>query len=174
MKKAGGTFKKPFIGWAIFHEHMMDLSWIGLGLSTTLSIVFTIYFVKRASKQTKNTLEGLGTQLKQGIEDINIRLKPTIDASSRAMGAIQNLGNETRMEKALESRIGQDLLAQNEEVLEVIKMAFPNVAEYIEDHPEAITKLLPRLNKLISDPEARKRLNLNMDSSSDLSRIWKE
>lgn len=167
-----GGFKKPYIGWAISHEYMIDVSWIGLGLSTILSVVFTIYFVNRASKGTKNTLESLGRQLEQGIEDINISLKPTIDASSRAMGAIQNLGNETRMEKALDRRIGVDLLAQNEDVLEVIKMAFPSVSEYIEEHPEAVTKLMPRIQQFLQDPEARKRLNLDTGSKGDLSRFW--
>ncbi|GAI39090.1 unnamed protein product, partial [marine sediment metagenome] len=46
-------------------------------------------------------------------------------------------------------------------------------AEYLDDRPEAITKLLPRLNTLITDPETRKRLNLDLSGkSSDLSRIW--
>ncbi|MBA7637892.1 hypothetical protein ES703_45541 [subsurface metagenome] len=154
---------------------MIDLIPIGIVLSTVISLVFTVYFVKRASKGTRNTLEDLGRQLKQGILDINEQLKPIIDANSRAMGVVSRLSDSGKMDKALESRIGKDLMGQNEDILEVIKMAFPNVAEYIEDHPEAITKLMPRLNTLISDPEARKRLNLDLSGAkSDLSRIWED
>ncbi|GAI16362.1 unnamed protein product, partial [marine sediment metagenome] len=40
------------------------------------------------------------------------------------------------MDKALERRIGQDLIGQNEDVIEVVRMAFPRVSEYIDDHPE--------------------------------------
>jgi len=153
----------------------MDFTTIFLGLSTILSVGFTIFYVNRASKGTRNTLEALGRQLEQGIEDINIRLKPTIDASSRAMGAIQSLSQDTRVEQALERRIGQDLMGQNEDILEMIKMAFPRVAEYLEERPEAISKLLPRLNTLISDPETRKRLNFDgFSKTSDLSRFWRE
>jgi len=88
------------------------------------------------------------------------------------MGAISSLSDDTKQDKAIERRIGQDLIAQNDDVLEVIRMAFPRVSEYIDDHPEAITKLMPRLNTLLSDPETRKRLNLAADSRADLKRIW--
>ncbi|GAH98205.1 unnamed protein product, partial [marine sediment metagenome] len=100
--------------------------------------------------------------------------EPIINANSRAMGAISSLSDDTKQDKAIERRIGQDLIAQNEDVVEVIRMAFPRVSEYIDDHPEAVTKLMPRLNTLLSDPEARKRLKLDSFKGSDLSRIWKE
>lgn len=153
----------------------MSLEWVLIGLSMAINLGFTVYFVNRVSKGTRNTLDALGEQLQQGIQDINERLAPIIKASSSAMGAISHLSDDTKMDKAIERRIGQDLIGQNEDTLEVIKMAFPRVAEYIEDHPEAVTKLLPRLNTLISDPEARKRLNLDLSGAkSDVSRIWQD
>ncbi|GAJ24117.1 unnamed protein product, partial [marine sediment metagenome] len=125
--------------------------------------------------ETRSTLDALGGQLQDGIKDINKQLEPIINANSRAMGAISSLSDDTKMDKALERRIGQDMMGQNEDVLEMIRMAFPKVAEYIDEHPEAITKLLPRLNTLISDPEARKRLNLDFSNTkSDISRIWRD
>lgn len=152
---------------------MMDLLPIGLVLSTLISLVFTIIFVKRASKETRDTLEGLDQQLDEGLEKIRESLKPVIDGNSRAMGAISGLADSTKMDKAIERRIGQDLIGQNDDVIEMIRMAFPRVAEYVDEHPEAITKLLPRLNTLITDPDTRKRLNLNLSKqSSDYSRIW--
>ena len=154
---------------------MMDLLPIGLALSTLFSLVFTIIFVKRASKETRDTLEVLDQQLEEGLEEIRESLKPVIDGSSRAMGAISSIADSTKMDKALERRIGQDMIGQNDDVLEMIRMAFPRVAEYVDEHPEAITKLLPRLNTLISDPDTRKRLNLDLSGkSSDVSRIWRE
>ncbi|GAH91081.1 unnamed protein product [marine sediment metagenome] len=154
---------------------MIEVEWIGIVLSTVICLVFTVYFVKRASKGTRNTLDSLGRSLDQGILDINEQLKPIIDANSRAMGVVSRLSDSGKMDKAIESRIGKDLIGQNEDVLEMIKMAFPNVAEYIESHPEAITKLMPRLNTLISDPEARKRLNLDLSGTkSDIKRIWED
>ena len=156
-------------------SYEMDLLPIGLIVSTLLSLLFTVFLVKRASRGTRSALEGLDSQLKQGLEDINEMLKPIINGNSRAMGAISGLADSTKQDKALERRIGQDLMGQNDDVLEMIRMAFPRVAEYVDEHPEAITKLMPRLNTLISDPEARKRLNLNLTGqSSDLSRIWRE
>ena len=151
---------------------MINLLPIGIVLSTVISLVFTVYFVNRASKGARITLESLGTQLKQGIEDINAQLEPIILTNSRSMSVISRLGDDGKMEKALDRRIGVDILAQNEDVLEVIKLAFPNVSEYLEDHPEAITKLMPRIQKFLQDPEARKRLNLNTGSNEDLSRFW--
>jgi len=153
----------------------MDLLPIGILLSTLLSLGFTLFYVNKASKETRSTLDALGGQLQDGIKDINLQLEPIINANSRAMGAISSLSDDTKMDKALERRIGQDMMGQNEDVLEVIKMAFPRVSEYIDEHPEALTKLLPRLNTLISDPEARKRLNIDFSSkSSDVQRIWRE
>jgi len=151
----------------------MDLLPIAVLGSTLISLGFTVFLIRRSKKETRATLEDLGSQLKQGIQDLNSQLEPIIQANSRAMGAISHLADDTKMDKALERRIGQDLLGQNEDILEIVKMAFPRVAEYIEEHPEAISKILPRLNTLISDPEARKRLNLDLSGKGgDLSRIW--
>jgi len=127
---------------------------------------------KRLEKSTVSTLEVIDSSMKKGLEQVYTDLAPVIDASSRALGAISSLSDDTKMDKALERRIGQDLIGQNEDILEVIKMAFPRVSEYIEERPEAVTKLMPRLNALLADPEARKRLNLGTFQGSDLKRIW--
>jgi len=154
---------------------MIDLVPIYILGSLGISLLFTVFLTKKASDDTKNVLNGLGSQLDEGLEAINGQLEPIIQANSRAMGAISGLADETKMDKALERRIGKDLLGQNEDIYEMIKMAFPNVAEYVDEHPEAISKLLPRLNTLISDPEARERLKLDFSSkSSDIQRIWSE
>ncbi|GAI10471.1 unnamed protein product [marine sediment metagenome] len=153
----------------------MDSTPILIVLATLLSLGFTVFMSRRAGQTTRIVLDKLGKQLEQGIEDINVQLEPIINANSRAMGAISSLSDETKMDKALERRIGQDMMGQNEDVLEMIRMAFPKVAEYVDEHPEAITKLLPRLNTLINDPEARKRLSLDgFNTKSDVSRIWRE
>lgn len=151
---------------------MNDLVTIGTLLISILSLLLTIYLWKKLEKKALTQLEGLSSELDSGLEKINEDLVPVIHASSRAMGAITHLSDDTKMDKALNRRIGQDLIGQNEDVLEVIQMAFPRVSEYIEEHPEAITKLMPRLNALLSDPEARKRLKLGDFKGSDLSRIW--
>jgi len=153
----------------------MDLVPIYLVFSTLGCLIFSVLLTRRAKEETRSYLNQLKDQLEQGVLDLNQQLEPIIRANSRAMGAISGIADDTKMDKALERRIGKDLLGQNEDIYEMIKMAFPSVAEYVDDHPEAITKLLPRLNTLISDPEARKRLNLDFSSSkSDISRIWKE
>lgn len=143
--------------------------------SLGISLLFTVFLTKKASQTTKIVLDDLGDQLNDGLEALNGQLEPIIQANSRAMGAISGLADDTKMDKALERRIGKDLLGQNEDIYEMIKMAFPNVAEYVDEHPEAISKLLPRLNTLISDPEARGRLKLDFSNkSSDIQRIWSE
>ncbi len=136
-------------------------------LISVLSLILTLYLAKTLREKVLNHL----VELKDEFETI---LKPIIDTNSRAMGAIGSLNRDTVQDQALERRIGQDLLGQNEDVLEIIKMAFPSVSEYIEEHPEAITKLMPRLNTLLQDPEARKRLNLDTGSfrGKDLTDIW--
>ena len=146
-------------------------------LFSIVSLLLTYFLWRRLEKSALSKLEGLATELNLGLEGIYKDMEPVVHASSRAMGAISNLSDDTKMDKALNRRIGQDLIAQNEDVLEVLAMAFPRVSEYIDEHPEAVTKLMPRLNKLISDPEARKRLNLGdvlSNSKSDIERIWKE
>ena len=136
---------------------------------SVICLLVTLYLSKRLK-------EGVYNRLLELQSEFEVILKPIIDTNSRAMGAISNLSNDTKQDMALERRIGQDLLGQNEDVLEVIKMAFPNVSEYIDEHPEAISKLMPRLNTLLQDPEARKRLNLDSGSfrGKDLSSIWSD
>ncbi len=136
-------------------------------LISVISLILTLYLAKRLRDTVLNKLFELKTEF-EGI------LKPVMDANSRMAGAVGSLNRDTLQDQALERRIGQDLLGQNEDVLEIIKMAFPSVSEYIEEHPEAITKLMPRLNTLLQDPEARKRLNLDTGSfrGKDLKDIW--
>ncbi|GAI01509.1 unnamed protein product, partial [marine sediment metagenome] len=140
----------------------METLWIVTALTLIFSLSFTVYFVKRAQKETRITLDALGSQLTEGINQINSDLEPVHNAVSRSMGAISSVADNTKMEKAIDRRIGLDTLDQYGDVVEGIRMAFPRVAEYLDDRPEAITKLLPRLNTLISDPETRKRLNLDL------------
>ena len=153
----------------------MDLVPIYLVVSTLVCLIFSVYLTRRSSKGVRIHLDQLNEQLEEGLLAINEQLEPVIVANSRAMGAISGLADDTKMDKALERRIGKDLLGQNEDVLEMIRMIFPNVSEYIDEHPEAITKILPRLNTLISDPDMRKRLNFDLSGKiGDLSRIWSE
>ncbi|GAI35115.1 unnamed protein product, partial [marine sediment metagenome] len=133
-----------------------------------ISLILMLFLWKRLEEKTLSKLNVLGSELNSGLETIYEDLDPIIKANSRAMGAISSLSDDTKQDKAIERRLGQDLIAQNEDVVEIIRMAFPRVSEYIDDHPEAVTKLMPRLNTLLSDPEARKRLNLGTFSGSDL------
>ena len=148
---------------------MIVQEWIFILFLGLLNGVFTVYFVKRAENGLADTLNGLNDQLRVGIEELNTQLEPLHNAVSRSMGVISHLGDETKMDKALERRIGQDMMDQAVgeygDILELVKASFPRVAEYIEEKPEAITKLLPRLEKLINDPEARKRLSFPSPSS---------
>ena len=137
-----------------------------------LSLILVLFLWKRLEEKTLSKLNVLGSELNSGLELVYKDIEPIIVANSRAMGAISSLSDDTKQDKAIERRLGQDLISQNEDILEVIGMAFPRVSEYIEEHPEAITKLMPRLNTLLSDPEARKRLNFKGTSFSDIQRIW--
>jgi len=137
-----------------------------------LSLILTLILWKKAWDFMLSKLEELGLELKSGLESVYKDIEPIIVANSRAMGAISSLSDDTKQDKAIERRMGQDLIAQNEDVVEVIRMAFPRVSEYIDEHPEAVTKIMPRLNALLSDPEARERLNLGSFQGSDLKRIW--
>jgi len=150
----------------------MDYLPIVAVIFSIISLILMLILWKRLEEKTLSKLTVLGSELNSGLETIYEDLDPIIKANSRAMGAISSLSDDTKQDKAIERRIGQDLIAQNEDVVEVIRMAFPRVSEYIDDHPEAITKLMPRLNTLLSDPEARKRLNLGSFQGSDLKRIW--
>ena len=143
-----------------------EMAIIGVIISV-ISLILTLYLAKTLREGVFNKL----LSLKDEFETI---LDPLIKTNSKAMGAIGSLNRDTLQDQALERRIGKDLLGQNEDILEIIKMAFPSVSEYIEEHPEAITKLMPRLNTLLSDPETRKRLNLDSGQfrGKDLDAVW--
>lgn len=157
----------------------MEYLAIGIIIVGILNAVFTVLMLRRASVTVESTLQGLKQELIEGVDALNAKLEPITTASSRAMGAISHLADDTKMDQALERRIGQDMMDQVTgeygDVLELVKAGFPRVGEYIDEHPEAIMKILPRLDTLINDPDARKRLNLDLKSqSSDVSRIWSE
>jgi hypothetical protein len=157
----------------------MDLIPIAIGFLAILNGLFTVFWVNRASDKLGATLEGLNDSLAEGIQGLNDQLEPIMTANSRAMGAISSLSDGTKMDNALERRIGLDMMDQavgeNAEILDMIKMAFPRVQEYIDERPEAMVKLLPRIQQLLSDPNARARLNLDgSKGKSNISRIWNE
>jgi len=139
----------------------MDLL-TGFFVLTSISFViasFSLYFTWETGKKTRITLDSLGEQLNQGLTEVGTVLEPILKTNSKAMGYFNSLSQDGRLDSTLDRKIGQDLTNQYGDIMEMVKMAFPNVAEYIEDRPEAITKLLPRLQTLISDPDMRKRLN---------------
>lgn len=151
---------------ADIYGYMIDPLAIVSLIISLICLLLTLYLSKRVK-------EGVFNRLNELQEEFGVILKPIIDTNSRAMGAISSLSDDTKMDQTLERRIGQDLMSQNEDILEVIQMAFPRVAEYIEERPEAISKLMPRLNQLLQDPEARKRLNLDNSQfrGTDLKRF---
>lgn len=167
-----GAYNKPFIGWPISHGSMIDPLTIFAVAVSLISLLLTFYLSKKQSETLKEAVFERLTVIKGEFEEV---LQPILVTNSRAMGAISGLSNETKMDQALERRIGQDLMGQNEDVLEVIKMAFPSVSEYIDEHPEAVVKLMPRLNQLLKDPEARKRLNLDAGGpTTGPSKAWSD
>jgi len=132
-----------------------------LGSIAVLLSCVSLFFTWKSGKTTRLTLDSLGEKLNQGLIEVGTVLDPIIKTNSKAMSYFNSMSQDTRLDSTLDRKIGQDLTNQYGDIMEGIKMMFPNVAEYIEDRPEAITKLLPRLNTLISDPDMRKRLNFN-------------
>lgn len=159
---------------SMLNHNTMDYLPIACLLISLICLFLTVFLSKQVKDNTLSKLNILGSELEEGMKSLTTQLDPIIATNSRAMGAVSSLSDDVKMDKALNRRIGLDLLDQNEDIVEVLKMAFPRVEEYVSEHPEAVTKLMPRLNKLLSDPEARERLNLGNFSKSDISRIWSD
>jgi len=147
------------------------LASIGFILAS-ISLVFTW----KSGKTTRLTLDSLGEQLNQGLIEVGVKLEPVLKTNKTAMGFIGSMSQDSIMDKTLEKKIGLDMMGQYSDIIEGLQLVFPNVAEYIQERPEAITKLLPRLNTLITDPEVRKRLKFDgfEGKKSNLSRIWND
>ena len=135
-------------------------------------MLFALFYVNRVSKGIRISLD----EHKDSIFNINSQLKPIISNNARTMSIIQNMGNDIRIEKTLDRKIGEDMIGQYSDIIEGVRLAFPQVAEYIDERPEAIIKLMPRLQTLITDPELRKRLKFDESDTKkyDLSRIWNQ
>ena len=121
------------------------------GLLFIIAIGFTIFYVNRASKQTRITLNSLGETLNQGIEDINSGLEPLKIAVSRSMGIIGEKGHDTQKLKRAEKYIAQDLIdSQDPLILAALDALSPNgkARGYLEENPDLILQLLPRLQAL--------------------------
>ncbi|GAI66322.1 unnamed protein product, partial [marine sediment metagenome] len=79
---------------------------------TILSLGFTLFYVNRASKQTEITLNSLGTQLNEGLNNIDLQLEPIMKTNSKAFSYFQSMGDDTRVENTLDRKIGLDLKDQ--------------------------------------------------------------
>ncbi|GAH07215.1 unnamed protein product, partial [marine sediment metagenome] len=83
---------------------------IGSFLISILGLLLTIFLWRKLENSALSKLEGLASELNLGLKGIYADLEPITNASSRAMGAISSLSDDTKMDKALNRRIGQDLL----------------------------------------------------------------
>jgi len=122
-----------------------------IGCSALIIGSVSLFFTWKSAKSARLTLDSLGVQLQQGLDEVGEVLSPITKTNSKAMSYFNSMSQDTRLDQTLDRKIGQDMIGQYGDIMEGISMMFPNVAEYIKDRPEAITKLLPRLQTLISE-----------------------
>lgn len=114
--------------------------------SAIISVLFTVFLVRKASSGIGDSLTELMEAQKIGLQT---QLKPIMDTNSRAMGILNSKSVDVRQEKAALKHLGSDLLNQNEILIEALRGIAPGFADYIETRPELVIKLMPRIEQLL-------------------------
>jgi len=114
--------------------------------SALISVAFTFYWVKKSGEGIASSINGF---LEARDEALEAQLKPILNTNSRVMGIIADKGNTQKQEKIALKTLGNDLLGQNEVVIEALRGIAPGFSDYLEEHPDLVIKLMPRIDALL-------------------------
>lgn len=119
-----------------------------IGILSGLSICasgFLFYQWLKLPLIIDDTVERVSIALREHVDQ---ELEPAKVAVSRAMTTKSKAGIDAIQRKALNKRIGQDMIdLQSPEVKLLLEM-FPRASEYVEKNPDLIMELLPRIQAL--------------------------
>ena len=116
-----------------------------------LALIFSIYGIYRVGLIE----EGLVSEVEQvglGLRDhVNAELEPLIKKVNKAFGLRGEQGAAAKKLKTAEKYLVQDVLdAKNPVLMAALEAVSPRTKEYLEENPELVMQLLPRLEALQS------------------------
>jgi len=153
-----------------------------IALTTSfLALILASYSVYKAFKmpeiiaqEADNVLNTLDNELKEVLEPINEKISKSYSHMGKA-------GAHVRQVQALDKKIAQDIINQQNPMVNAALDMFPNVREYVEKNPDLLMELLPRLQQL-QGIEGFNALDLISPSPSSKTpspspsrnRVWRE
>lgn len=121
---------------------------LGISVVVTLIGVVATWFIliRRVEKLRIFVSDGLETFQ----EEVGAQLKPVLDLNSKAMSIIGTQGAEVRKVKAAERMIATGIMDDNKLVMDGVRQIFPKLGDYLDENPEVVMDLLPRLKQMYS------------------------
>ena len=92
------------------------------------------------------------TLLNDFTEVLDSTMKPVNDAISKSYSQLGTMGATAKQKKALDSRIGEDMINMQDPIIQGALDMFPNVKEYVMKNPNLLIELLPRIQQLQAIP----------------------
>jgi len=121
---------------------MVELISLGIACLSLLGVLF-LYF--KIQKDLEELAENLANELGSQLQDMLKGLKNIPKEYYTEMGA---RGGATKQLKALDHRIAEDILDQQDPLIQAGLSMFPRVKEYIDENPHLLPQLIPRLQAL--------------------------
>ena len=121
---------------------MVELISVGIACLSLLVSLFLWYRVhKDIDELAENLAVGLGEQLNEQLKGLRtIKKEYFTDLGAQ--------GGATKQLKALDHRIAEDILDQQDPLIQAGLSMFPRVKEYIDENPHLLPQLIPRLQAL--------------------------
>lgn len=116
-------------------------------ISACVSVIFTFFWVKKSAAAMGSTLFEF---LEGRDQDLKAQLDPILTTNSKVMGIIASKGVTQKQEKVALKHLGEDLLNKNELVLEALKGVAPGFSDYLQEHPDLVIQLAPRIDQLLA------------------------
>ena len=116
---------------------------LALGIS-----IYSVYRVGLVEQGLVSEVEQVGLSLR---EHVNTELEPLIKNVNKAFGLRGKQGAAANKLKAAEKYLVQDVLdAKNPMIMAALEAVSPRTKEYLEQNPELVMQLIPRLQALQS------------------------
>lgn len=117
-------------------------------VSVWVSVVaaFITWFL--LNRRVKKLQDFVSTGLTTFQDEVGAQLKPVLDLNSKAMSIIGTQGAEVKKVKAAEKMIATGLMDDNKLVMDGVRQIFPKLGDYLDENPEVVMDLLPRLKQM--------------------------
>ena len=118
---------------------------VAIGILSILGLGISVYQWFKLPE----IIDGYAQRVAEGLRaHVDEEFKPMKNAVSRSMTQKSVAGVDARQVKAMNRRLGEDVINLQSPEVKVLLEMFPNAAAYVKENPDLIMELLPRIQAL--------------------------